>query len=153
MKPYHLHYWGGVQNDGLSAKFLGTDKQDFWFDTAQERQEFKGKLESFAKDNGAIVCFSEHDGVAAQARTVAVMVLKVGGKEYPYEHDFGVGYPEESAQYMFEDGNYGCDCNRSLFLSRQYPDVAEIDQCGETIEMVSFKVERRPVATIPAEGA
>jgi hypothetical protein len=27
-------------------------------------------------------------------------------------------YPDEALRFMFEDGNYSCDCNRALFIAR-----------------------------------
>lgn len=59
-----------------------------------------------------------------------------------YYDDYG-----DSMEYMFEDGNYSCDCNRSLFIQRQcdedFPDM----KCGDTIEMVSF--ERLKARSLP----
>ena len=48
--------------------------------------------------------------------------------------------PDEAwrlCQYMWEDGNYGCDCNRSLFAQRYGWDIPELP-CGDTIELVSL---------------
>ena len=39
---------------------------------------------------------------------------------------------------MWEDGNYSCDCNKSLFIQRQHKkDLAEMP-CGETIELLEI---------------
>ena len=38
-------------------------------------------------------------------------------------YDFGYEFEEENAIYMFEHGNYSCDCNRSLFIQREYGEV------------------------------
>lgn len=42
-------------------------------------------------------------------------------------------------EYMFTEGNYGCDCNRRLFMARAAgrPDP-DPSPCGETIVMESF---------------
>lgn len=142
---YHLKYWGGVQNDNLSANFLGTTETDFWFYTLQERNIFKNNLLQFAKLHKQMVCFDEHEGIEAETRTVAVMVLEYKGKQYPLEYDFGVGYPAESALYMWEEGNYACDCNRALFLHKQYPEFEEDFKCTADIDMLSIVVELRQI--------
>lgn len=71
-------------------------------------------------------------------RTVALVNIKLpSGEVRRIEYDFGYGYPESSARYMFEDGNYACDCNRSAFLG------IEDMKCGHVLEMVAFGVELR----------
>lgn len=152
MKPFHLCYWGGAQNDDASAKFLGTKENDFWFDSAAERATFKKRLQLFAKSINRAVAFTEHDGDLAQTRTVAVMLFEVDGKEYPLEYDFGIGYSAESAEFMWEEGNYACDCNRAIFLSEKYPEAFSRSNrdCGDSIDLISFKVEHRdPVKSSP----
>jgi hypothetical protein len=55
--------------------------------------------------------------------------------------------PEEmlrSADYMWTDGNYSCDCNRLLFIDRQYFDEdASWDRyrCGKAITLISLSLE------------
>ena len=56
--------------------------------------------------------------------------LEIKDKEFIIHYDFGYEYEEESAIFMFEDGNYSCDCNRSLFIQREYGD----DNSGERID-------------------
>lgn len=155
MKPFHIRYWGGVQNGGASAKFLGTSENDFWFDTAAEREAFRNKMQRFAKSINRMVLFTERDGAAAQTRTVAVMVFEFDGKEYPLEYDFGVGYSANSAEFMWEEGNYSCDCNRAIFLSEKYPEAFNESEreCGDSIDLISFKVEYRdPEKSMPENG-
>lgn len=72
--------------------------------------------------------------------TTCTMVFIYEGKEYPYEYDFNVMYPEYAAHYMFEDGNYSCDCNRSGFIYSKYGKVIPDLPCGHTIQMKDFKV-------------
>jgi hypothetical protein len=40
---------------------------------------------------------------------------------------------------MFEEGNYSCDCNKSLFLSEKYAEIEEWD-CGDKIELKNLTV-------------
>lgn len=73
-------------------------------------------------------------------RTVARMTLTLpDGRAFDIEHDFGCGYPPESAEFMFEDGSYGCDCNLSLALRDAGHDVEEMD-CGDLIKITNLVV-------------
>lgn len=140
---YHLFFWGSINNDGLATAKFGPER-NYWFATAEERAIFKADVSLFASAAGQIVCFDENDGPMAIKRTIAKMVMIHDGKRYPYEHDFGYGYPADSADFMFHEGNYACDCNRSLHLTRVYPDagIAELD-CGDQIEIEDFEIEYR----------
>ncbi len=42
------------------------------------------------------------------------------------------------SEFMFEEGNYSCDCNRSLFIQATDPSFPAYE-CGETIKLVDFK--------------
>lgn len=55
--------------------------------------------------------------------TVVKIECTFKGKPYTWFYNFGLGYPISSAQYMFEDGSYSCDCNRELFMSRIFDDI------------------------------
>lgn len=79
------------------------------------------------------------EGEDTRLKTIAKMVFTINGKEYPYEEDFGYAYPASDAHYMFEDGNYSCDCNRSLFISQKYIGFPKMP-CGNKIEMKDFQV-------------
>ena len=65
-----------------------------------------------ADRHNAIIEFAEHEGPDVRKRTVARMTFTLpDGRAFPFEFDFGYGYPVDAAEYMFEDGNYSCDCN------------------------------------------
>jgi len=140
---YYLTFWGEIENDGLATAKFGAER-NYWFETQEERDIFRANVSMFAKAAGKIVCFSEADGPLALKRTIAKMTLVYGAQRYPYEYDFGYGYEAYGAEYMFFDGNYGCDCNRSLFLQRAYPDagIPELG-CGEEIAIEGFEIEYR----------
>lgn len=135
-----LHVWGEVMNEDLIERDLGIKGQDFWFSTKQEREEFKRRLYDFARERGAIIAFAEHEGLDVRKKTIAKIVFEYEDKEYCLDYDFGYGYPPDSAEYLFTDGNYECDCNRSTFLHKKYPDFPEMEECGERIKMVKFEV-------------
>ena len=75
-------------------------------------------------------------------KTIFVGTLKYKDKVFVIHHNFGYEYPEESAIFMFEDGNYSCDCNKSLFIQREYGEdvIPELD-CGDDIELIDYHFE------------
>lgn len=73
--------------------------------------------------------------------TIANVVLKYKEKEYPFVFDFGSYIPSAAAEFAFEDGNYACDCNRSLFIRRYCDkDFPELPCGGDEIDLVKFEV-------------
>lgn len=63
--------------------------------------------------------------------------------------------------YWWTEGNGGCDCNRSLFLNREYglglgeknkedDDVPNLP-CGDTIELLSLTVDGKNAADMDRE--
>ena len=85
------------------------------------------------------------------ATPIAVHVtLRHGGVDYDYYHRFGEPHPVSgiadddpvrTARYMYEEGNYDCDCNRSLFIGRHCDDSFPQMECGEEIELISLTVD------------
>jgi len=62
--------------------------------------------------------------------------LHYNGVTYSYEDAFEDAH---MAEYQYTDGNYGCDCNRSLFIARHCdPDFPDME-CGETIELLRLE--------------
>jgi hypothetical protein len=139
---YYLNFWGQVKDTTILKDELGIEGTDFWFDTEEELDEFEAMLEGVCEDHGVTIAFAQHEGVDVRLRTVAKMVLvHPNGNKYPLEYDFGFGYPVASAKQMFNTGNYCCDCNLSLFLSEEHPEVLELS-CGHSIIIKDFKVVR-----------
>lgn len=72
---------------------------------------------------------------------VFVATLKYRDKEFVIHCKFN-NCLEESAIFMFEEGNYSCDCNRSLFIRWEYGEDAIPElQCGEEIKMIDYHFE------------
>lgn len=75
------------------------------------------------------------------SRTFEV-TLEYQGKKYQiqevWEEKFGWNDELEGVTWMYEEGNYSCDCNRSLFIWRKYPGFESMD-CGDKIKLVSIK--------------
>lgn len=141
---FYLGFWGEVRNDSLIERDLGLKETDFWFKTEEARAKFKAKLTAVADKYGACIAFKEAHGTDVRLRTVAEMVMALpNGKEYEHEEDFGYAYAPDSARYMFEEGNYACDCSRTLLLSRKYPEVGGV-ACGDEIRLKNFRVVQEP---------
>lgn len=150
--PYLLKMWGrGIQNGSVTPRgdhVVGPSGCVYeWFDTeAAWRQR---KLEAIASSDHD-VAFDSASGPNCRMRTVATMTFEHEGKQYPFEYDFGFGYPPDSAEFMFQEGNYSCDDNRSLFLHETYPDepafASEFD-CGDTIQLASIEVKLLPASS------
>lgn len=47
-------------------------------------------------------------------------------REYIYEYSPG---EEEDVRFLFEEGNYACDCNRALFFARAGGEPDPEDRC------------------------
>ena len=135
---FYLGFWG--QAEKLIAESIGKKERDFWFDSAEERENFKSRLKAIADTHSQRIAFKDGEGFDVRKRTVAKMVMAFpNGKKYPFEYDFGYAYEPESAKYMFFDGNYSCDCNKSNFLSDKYSEIPEME-CGDEIVLEDFKV-------------
>lgn len=39
--------------------------------------------------------------------------------------------------YWWEEGNGGCDCNRSIYINKAFPEF-EIKNCGHEIDLVDY---------------
>jgi hypothetical protein len=70
---------------------------------------------------------------------IVTVVLRHNGAVYEFDDEFdGEGWeggPKHAAEYMYTEGNYSCDCNRSIFVG--LPEMP----CGNTIELVGLSFE------------
>lgn len=140
---YMLHTWGGFYNDEHKAKH-GYEEGYLWFDTPEEREAYVVKLKEIEQRLKAwklVTIF--HEGIFTRYKTIATMTFVYNGVEYPYHYDFGFDYPVDSAEYMFTEGSYGCDCNRSSFLRAKGVDIPNMD-CGHEIIMKNLQVMSYP---------
>ncbi len=82
------------------------------------------------------------DNDHAHLITRATVTLRVNGKDYTYSQSFGFGYPESAVHYMYEMGNYSCNCNRRQFIQQECDATFEPDaeNCGDDITLVSLVV-------------
>ena len=73
------------------------------------------------------------------------VILQYEGKNYEYTDK--LEYENyEHAEFMYTDGNWGCDCNRSIFINDHVDDEFPIMVCGDKIklvELVEMKEEQK----------
>ena len=142
MKEYMAHIWGGAWNKDANPsieKDLGIKEGYHYFKTEEERDRFLKLIKQYSSQG---LVWDLREGEMTHKRTIFVADLKYKDMVYTIHCDFGYEYPEEEAIFMFEDGNYSCDCNRSLFIQDEYGENAidELD-CGEKIEMLNYHFE------------
>lgn len=141
MKEYYVKYWGQA-GDFLKQK-LGVEELDFWFSEKRARNDHINMVDRLCKDIG-VVAHATYEGEDVRYKTVVEMDLVTPYGIYFFEYDFGYGYPCESAEFMFFDGNYACDCNLSNFIRRDLgvSNFPELD-CGDKIVIENFKIVKR----------
>lgn len=143
-KEYMVHIWGGAWNYNANPsieKDLGIKEGYHYFKTEEEKNEFCKHLHNpIYKSQGLMI--DEKYGVMSHKRTIFVGTFKYKDKEFVIHYDFGYEFEEENAIFMFEHGNYSCDCNRSLFIQEEYGEdaIPELN-CGWDIEMTEYHFE------------
>ena len=81
-------------------------------------------------------------GDMSHKRTIFIGTFKYEDKEFVLHYDLGYEYEEESAIFYFTEGNFSCDCNRSLAIRWEYGDDAIPElRCGEDIELTDYHIE------------
>lgn len=134
---YFLKFWGGATP--TIERDLGIKAGHYYFLTKQEKDDFKRKIKEYSHLG---LAYTEKEGELSHKRTVAVVEAKYKDKTYNFEYDFGYEYEEEVAYFMFEDGNYSCDCNLSRFIQDIDPEFPKLD-CGDEIEYNKLEIEFR----------
>lgn len=81
---------------------------------------------------------------------VSATLLGPDGVQKEYAYQVEDDFTEHDAIFMWEDGNFACDCNRSIFLyGRDLDEAAPCSTNEATIQCVSLKWNG---AEIYAEG-
>jgi hypothetical protein len=129
MYEYYLKFWG--QGEKRVAEKMATTKTEYWFPTKEDRRKFKKKVYDYSGDHTIVFKEEEGDSDFVRKRTVVIVDAVFKGEKYNFEYDYGYAYKDENAEYMFEDGNYSCNCNLSRFIKDKYPDFPELDCLGD----------------------
>ena len=64
-------------------------------------------------------------------------VFVYGGVENQTRIDLKSDCADDVIEFMLTDGNYSCDCNRSLRIRDTYPNFPEME-CGDLIGLKSY---------------
>ena len=81
-------------------------------------------------------------GFMSHKRTIFVGTFKYEDKEFVLHYDLGYEYEEDDAIFYFTEGNFSCDCNRSIAIRREYGDDAITELiCGVEIELIDYHIE------------
>lgn len=71
------------------------------------------------------------------------LVFEYEGKKYTIVDTGSVLFWDEYLDdwnwFWWEEGNGGCDCNRSIFIRKTYPDFPDLN-CGHTIELSDYSI-------------
>jgi hypothetical protein len=70
--------------------------------------------------------------------TVTALLRDPAGVEREYSTEWDES-GRDIVEFMWSDGNYACDCNRSLFLYNW--DATRDIPCGNTIVYLSLKID------------
>jgi hypothetical protein len=140
---YLLRFWG--RDADLAVERLTvpaipeTDENNpvrlAWFATAGERDAAELALRDLC------IVHDRKDGPDSHKMTFANVTLVHEGREYRFRQDFGCGYPPSAVAFMYEDGNFACDCNRSLFIQRECAPDFPFLECGDAIALLGLEIQ------------
>ena len=138
MKEFYVKYWG--QAEYFLEKKLGVYELDFWFSSKRELNDHINMVNRLCKGVGTIV-HATYEGDDVRYKTIVEMDLITPYGNHHYTYDFGYGYSCSSAEFMFLEGNYACDCNLSNFIRNDLSviDFPDLD-CGDEITIENFKI-------------
>lgn len=142
MKEYMVHIWGGAWNDDAYPSIkqdLGIDEGYYYFSTEKEKDLFLEKVgQEKYQDQG--MAFDLKHKEMTHKRTIFVGDFMFQNKIYKLRYDFGYEYEKQNAEFIFLEGNYSCDCNRSILLHERYDDFPLLG-CGDDIKLVNYKFQ------------
>lgn len=141
---YMVNLWGGAWSDNANPsieKDLNIKEGAYYFPTEEKMNRFI-KLISQPKYKNQGMMIDKHVGELTHKRTVFVGTFKYQGREFIIRDYFVNEFPAEDAVFWWTLGNGGCDCNRSLYIRRQYGEdaIPELG-CGWEIELVDYHIE------------
>lgn len=127
----------------------------YWFETPAARAAFESQFQpGLCVVHGRVDPSIDDDGhpIDTRALTMVVVTLRLpDGRCGMFKQSFGYGYPKASAEHMWREGNYSCDCNKRLFLAREcgidpeFDDEDHENPCGDFIELTSIDVVFEPL--------
>lgn len=143
-KEWMVHIWGGAWNHDANPsieKDYGIKNGYHYFNTEVEKDKFLELLDNPIYSKQGIARDIKY-GYMTHKRTIFVGVFKYKDKEFVLHYDFGYEYSEKQAIFQFTENNYSCDCNRSIFIRKEYGEdsIPELD-CGKEIKLIDYHIE------------
>lgn len=143
---YFVKCWGGAWNTDANPSIesdLKIKEGSYYFTSKNERDKFISYLELPQYNSQGIVYITKESDKLTHKRTILIATFRYNGKNYTVSDDFGYEYDEDAAMFMYTDGNFSCDCNRSLIIESNHPGTFEEVpiSCGYTIEMIDCHIE------------
>jgi hypothetical protein len=153
MNQYLLRIWGKDEDVVTSLRppdaVEPSGTKCYWFATDADREAFIG---TFPPSCWVMRDKVNPEDADTRAYTVALVTLTLpDGRVGMFEMNFGFGYPDDGVEYMWQEGNYSCDCNKRLYLARECdidPEFEEFDTenaCGDTIALTGLEIFHRKV--------
>jgi hypothetical protein len=139
---YLLRWWGRDGEPVANACPIDYGERNGVYYARFNRDEDRQAFLDTIGQHEWLVMRDPSDGPLTLFRTIAVCEFEYNGQTYTIEWDFDFGYPDESARFMVEEGNYSCDCNRSAHIAAKYPEFTEMN-CGDEIKLRNLTIEHR----------
>lgn len=143
-EEWMVHIWGGAWNHDANPsieKDLGIKDGYYYFDAEEEKNRFIQLIRQDKYEKQGLATDCKH-GIMTHKRTIFVATLKYKDKAFVIHYDLGYEYPEDSAIFYFTEGNFGCDCNRSLAIRWEYGEDAIPElPCGDEIKVTDYHIE------------
>lgn len=74
-------------------------------------------------------------------KKIAEIDLIYKNKLYHVKDEYEEDYPDDVILYRWEDGNFACDCNRSIFIREQIDNNFEELNCGKEIKIKKLGIQ------------
>jgi hypothetical protein len=71
-----------------------------------------------------------------------IITLSYKGKIYHIHDEWHEWTDENFPPYIWMEGNYACDCNRSDFINNQCDPNFELINCGEEIKLITINKDK-----------
>lgn len=141
---YMVQIWGGMFNPDANPSIendYGIQEGYHYFSSEEAMNNFIKICEQYEYRSQGF-CKNIVNGFLFHKRTVFCGMFEYKSQYFTIRYDFGYEFPEKAAIYSFTYGNYSCDCNRSLFINREFGEdtIPELD-CGEEIKLVKYHFE------------
>src|SRR5689334_14577730 len=112
---YLVRVWGGDKESVCMVYDLQPNEREangpvaVWFETPRAQKAFLAEVRRKWHRLAAIPASADDGDVWTLTRAKVTLRLP-DGREASFTETFGYGYPWESVEFMWREGNYSCDC-------------------------------------------